>query len=193
RAWRTSCVREDNMTGFHRGEFAGQKEGGTEVPPGASEAMSKGQPRTHLNEAGSGSGRDLAVQTRRQVRGWCAETHHVECIGGLAAQLQRESFSKVDVAQDPHVNIAIPRPNKIIARRVAICAALTNAKAGAVVGKRRSVEPLGGRFCAASVWTEERILSGYQIRPVIVCAVKVFVGAGDNVDRRAAVESGDGR
>ena len=93
-------------------------------------------------------GGDFAVQRGRKVRGWRAETYHVEGIGGLAAQLQRKSFTKVDVAQYSDIDIPISRTNKIIARRVAVRTIGSNAKARAVVGKRRSVEPrVSGNSC----------------------------------------------
>src|ERR1700733_9781454 len=102
------------------------------------------QPSSQLNQSRTGGGGDLAVKKRRQVSSRRVQTDQVEGVGGLTAELQRESF-KGDVAEDAQVNIAVTWRTQIVARRVAVRAVGANTEAGTVGRERGRIEPLGGR------------------------------------------------
>jgi len=157
-------------------------------------------PRTDLNETGAGSPCDLAVIPRGQGCSWCVEADKIERVGGISAELQTDSTFEAEVARDSQIDVAVTRRPQGIAWCIAVGTARANpgscaaGSAGGTVGCEGSgIEPSLRSREAVSVNTEERVYTRYSVRPVVVVAVKVFIGACGNGERRTAVEAGDGR
>ena len=71
----------------------------------------EGEPAAELDDArGACRTGDLAIVARRKVGCGVVETHNVEDIGSLTAELELDSMLEPNVAEDPQVDIAEPRP-----------------------------------------------------------------------------------
>ena len=136
----------------------------------------------------------MAIQSGLQVGRRCVQADQVEGIGGLAAELERESF-ETEVAEHPQVDIAISRRAQIVARRVAVGSARSDAAchARAVLSKSCRIEPRFRRDRPGSVRIEECAHSRNQVRAICVSAVEVVIGAAHDRERRSALKGDDGR
>ena len=122
---------------------------------------SERQPSAHLEDAlGACSRGDLSVVARREACGGVGETHQVEDIRGLAAELEHNPTLELNVAEEPHVDIFEPRPIEAVAAHVAVRATGPDAPcdAGPIGSKSCRIEPLTGHAVGganpAAVWAE---------------------------------------
>ena len=155
------------------------------------------QPAPYLNDALGARGRgDLAKVGRGVAASGVRETHHIEDIGDLAAELEFHSMLELRGVKETQVDISEPWPIQGVAAYVAVRAAGANATqdTGSIGRVCCLVEPLiqltadGADTAAVSdVGADAR----NRVRALSVGAVKALVGAGGHRERRAAMQVGN--
>ena len=143
------------------------------------------KPPAYLDDTlGARRRRDLAIVGRCEACGGVRETHEVEDIGGLAAELEDNSMLELDVVKETKVDIFESGSIQGVAAYVAVRATRADAPGHArpVIHVCCRVEPFTGRAVRgtypAAVSVERYGLAGNRIRALVVGAVEALVGAG---------------